>query len=30
MGGFRNLKERRQVYYDPTCKKDIKEGDKEV
>jgi hypothetical protein len=30
MRGFMNLKEQRQLYYEQTYQKDIKEGDKEI
>jgi hypothetical protein len=28
--GFTDLKEQRQLCYEPACEKDIKEGDKEI
>jgi hypothetical protein len=30
MKGFMDLKEQRQLYHEPACQKDIKEGDKEI
>jgi hypothetical protein len=27
---YMDLKEQRQLYYEPSCQKDIKEGDKEI
>jgi hypothetical protein len=27
---FTDVKEQRQQHYEPTCQKDIKEGDKEI
>ena len=30
MRGFTDLKEQRQLYYEPACQKDIKEGDNDL
>ena len=30
MRGFTDLKEQRQLHYEPACQKDTKEGDKEI
>ena len=30
MRGFTDLKGHRQLYYEPACQKDIKEGDKDI
>ena len=30
MRDFINIKEQRQLYYEPICQKDTKEGDKEI